>query len=89
MSPDSLKDEEGFLGDFLALCRRSVEETSMRDHLMGGVQAELLKKLHRRYIPVGLDLEVLKNDSQAAATLLNEAADLVAQMFLEPEDIRF
>ncbi len=88
-SVDSLKDEEGFLGDFLGLCRRSVEETAMRDHLMEGVQAELLKKLHRRYIPVELDPEALKNDSQTVATLLNEAADLVARMFLESEDIRF
>lgn len=88
-SSNSLKEEEGFLGDFLGLCRRSVEETAMRDHLMEGVQAELLKKLHRRYIPMELDPEVLKNDFQATATLLNEAADLVTQMFLESEDIRF
>jgi DNA repair protein SbcD/Mre11 len=86
-SLNSLKDEEGFLGDFLELCRKSVEDPAMRDHLLEGAQAELLKKLHRRYIPAELDLEGLKNDSKAVATLLNEAGDLVALMFLESRDI--
>jgi hypothetical protein len=30
----------------------------------------------------------LKNEPQAVATLLNEAADLVTQMFMEPGDKR-
>ncbi len=84
-SLNSEKDEEGFLGDFLQLCRRSAEEPAMRDHLLGNVQAELVKKLHRRYIPLELDFERLKNDSQAVGTLLDEAADLVDQMFSESE----
>ena len=87
LSLSSWKDEEGFLGDFLELCRRSVEDPAMRDHLLEGVQAEVLKKLHRRYIPAELDLEGLKNDSKAVAALLNEAGDLVARMFLESRDI--
>jgi len=87
-SLEPLKYGEGFLGDFLDLCRRSHEDPSMRDHLLSSVQAELLKKLHRRYIPAELDLEGLKNQPQAVATLLNEAADLVTQMFMEPGDKR-
>ena len=61
----------------------------MRDHLLGGVQAELLKKLHRRYIPAELDLERLKNDPKAVATLLNEAGDLVARYVLGISGNRF
>jgi DNA repair exonuclease SbcCD nuclease subunit len=87
-SLNSPKGEESFLGDFLGLCRRSVEEPGMRDNLLGSVQAELSRKLHRRYIPPELDAECLKNDSQAVGALLEEAADLVAQMFSEADDIR-
>jgi DNA repair protein SbcD/Mre11 len=85
----SLNDEESFLGDFLGLCRKSFEESGMRESLLGNVHAELLKKLHRRYIPDELDLERLKNNPLAVSPLLGETADLVAQMFLEAEDIRF
>jgi DNA repair exonuclease SbcCD nuclease subunit len=86
---NSLEGEESFLGDFLELCRSSAEEPAMRYNLLASVQAELSKKLHRRYIPSQLDLERLKDDSQAVEILIDEAADLVAQMFSESDDIRF
>jgi DNA repair exonuclease SbcCD nuclease subunit len=88
VSLQSLKDEEGFLSDFLGLCRTSAEDPATRDSILSDVQTELSKRLHRRYIPADLDLERLKNDPQGVGALLNEAADQVAQMFMEPENKR-
>ncbi|MGB6068787.1 MAG: DNA repair exonuclease [Desulfomonilaceae bacterium] len=85
---EALRNEEGFLGDFLNLCRRSLEDLAMRDTLLVGVQAELSKKLLRRYIVPQLDLEAMKDDPQALATLVDEAAELVARMFMEPGEKR-
>ncbi len=85
---ETLRNEEGFLGDFLDLCRRSAEDPATRDNLLSGVQAELLKKLHRRYVVPQLNLEALKDDPEALATLVDEAANLVARMFMEPGEKR-
>ena len=84
VNPELLIREEGFLADFLKMCRGFSQDEAEREDILGTAGAELLKKVSRTYLAQALDPQRLTKDPKYGNELLREAENLVTGMFLEP-----
>jgi len=83
---DSLMKEEGFLAEFLKLCRRSAVDPESMEALIGPIEDELSRKQYRRYLRPDLDPGGLREDPEALAAFLEEVEQRIARMFLGAPD---
>jgi len=79
---ESLKDEEGFLGEFLRLCRRSADDPESVRTLATEIQTDLLRRVGRSYISLEADPAQLLEDIPALSDRLHAAAEEVTSTFL-------
>lgn len=82
VDPDLLIQQDGFLGDFLKVCRSIAQEQAAREELLGTMEVELLKKVSRTYLAQELEPERITHDPQSGKELLKAAESLVTGMFL-------
>jgi hypothetical protein len=78
---ESLMKEEGFLGEFLRVCRNSVSDAGMVDEMVRGIQTELCRKVAPRYIADEIDPRRLIDNPQALAGTMDQVTRRIAQMF--------
>lgn len=80
---NALMSEEGFLADFLKLCREVPGDPHMTEELIGQLQAELAKHPYQRYLDPALFPARLNEDSDTLAGVLREVEELIIREFLE------
>ncbi len=80
---ESLKEEEGFLGEFLRLCGRSADDPDSVRELTTEIQTDLLRRVGRTYILPEAEPAQLLEDSSVLADRLHAAAEEVASTFFE------
>jgi len=80
---DSLIKEEGFLADFLKLCRTSASDPNLVEELLNPLETELSKNGYGRYIDQTGDLRQLKDDPRAMGEILEQVQEMVVEMFAE------
>ena len=78
---ESLMKEDGFLGEFLRVCRNSVSDHSMVDEMVRAIHTELCRKVAPRYIADEIDPRRLIDDPQALAGTMDQVTRRIAQMF--------
>jgi exonuclease SbcD len=79
----SMIDDEGFLPEFLRLCRRSSEDPYNIEDIIREVHLELSRRVHRSYIAEDADpMKLLENRASLTAFVTN-AAEQVASTFFE------
>jgi DNA repair exonuclease SbcCD nuclease subunit len=79
---DSLIKEEGFLSDFLRLCRKFPRDPQLQDDLIRGLETEFSRKLHSRFLDPDLDPRRFRYEPGAISQFLQEMEQSVARMFL-------
>ncbi len=80
---ESIIDDEGFLPEFLRLCRRSSEDPHHIEDVIRELHLELSRRVHRSYIAVDADPMKLLDDRASLTALLTNAAEQVASTFFE------
>jgi DNA repair exonuclease SbcCD nuclease subunit len=77
-----LLQEDGFLGEFLRLCKSTVPPSSERDAMLDQMYGELVGRVSPRYITQQIDPRRFQDDSEAFANCLNEIAGQISNQFL-------
>lgn len=85
IDPDTLMDDEGFLGDFLKLCARTPDDPATLKQMVVEVQSELLRNVSPTYVRSGLMPHGVTEDSEEWAGFLRKAREVVAKMFANPK----
>lgn len=80
---ESLSEEEGFLGEFLRLCRRSADDPESIRELATEIQTDLLRRVGRSYVVPEVDPKQLLEDRTALSDCLQAAAEEVTSAFFE------
>lgn len=83
---DSLIREEGFLADFLKLCRTSASDPDLVEELIRPLESELSKNACGRYMDQAVDLRQLKDDPPAMAAMLDQVEEMIVEMFAEKSE---
>ncbi len=79
----SMIDDEGFLAEFLRLCRRSSENPSHIEDIIRELHLELSRRVHRSYIAADADPMKLLENRAYLETFVTNAAEQVASTFFE------
>jgi DNA repair protein SbcD/Mre11 len=82
---ESLESEEGFLGDFLRLWRSTAQDKDALRELTAGVRGELLRKIGRSPVGGTALAGMLSSDTMLSESLLDETAELVGELFFDPD----
>jgi DNA repair exonuclease SbcCD nuclease subunit len=83
---DALTKEEGFLGDFVRICRETASDDREVNRILQDVQQELLGHVGHSYLPEEFRFPGKYEVSHSWNELFEQSGLLVAKMFLELED---
>ena len=78
---ESLREDEGFLGDFLRLCEATAQDAAMLEELARNVRTDLLHKVARAYIRDDPSIEGTAAGVPAWTDRLNHTGKTVAHLF--------
>lgn len=82
---ESLGSGNGFIGDFLRLCRSTSEDAIAVRDLTALVRTELLRKVGGSHAGAAAVAEVLSSEEMPPERLLDEAGEMAAEMFFDLE----
>ncbi|MBI4961902.1 MAG: DNA repair exonuclease [Desulfomonile tiedjei] len=79
---EALHNEEGFLGEFIRMCRKVQSDAAAIEKMAGEICADLSRKVPSRYVGEQIDPSRLATDPETLAGTMNRVARQVAQMFI-------